>query len=351
MAGSKFATEYNFNVGGHMTAGRQGHKVDRIVIHHNANTNDVVPGVWQSRASSAHYQVTPTAVRQCVDENNTAWHAGNWAMNLRSIGIEHLNSTGAPSWQVAPETIERSAHLVADICQRYGIPCDRAHIIKHSEVPRSTACPGGLDIDKLVNRTRELMGQRADTSAPAPTPAPAPAPTQKSDGGYLSFDYRGNVRNEPTTKSGVFATYDAGAWVKFDGYVHGESVNGSDKWLRSSRSKKYVHESVTGGVYGLPDLGTVNVSAPAPNTPQTGSNGLVAQNGTYKAYFNMKIRTAPSLSAQSIDTFDKGASHSYDGYVDNEGIRWISFIGDTTKKRVYVARRKLDNSEIWGECY
>ena len=45
MAGSKFATEYNFNVGGHMTAGRQGHKVDRIVIHHNANTNDVVPGV------------------------------------------------------------------------------------------------------------------------------------------------------------------------------------------------------------------------------------------------------------------------------------------------------------------
>ena len=38
MAGSKFATEYNFNVGGHMAAGRQGHKVDRVVIHHNANT-------------------------------------------------------------------------------------------------------------------------------------------------------------------------------------------------------------------------------------------------------------------------------------------------------------------------
>lgn len=349
MTSSKYTTEYNFNVGGHMTAGRQGHKIDRIVIHHNANVNDVVPQVWQSRASSAHYQVTPNAVRQCVDENNTAWHAGNWAMNLRSIGIEHLNSTGAPSWQVAPETIERSAHLVADICQRYGIPCDRQHIIKHSEVPRSTACPGGLDIDKLVNSARELMGQPADNIKPAPQPAPAPA---KSDGGYLFFDYRGNVREQPTTNSDIFKTYNKGAWVKFDGYVHGEDTNGSDKWLRSSKSKKYVHESVTGGVYGLPDLGTVNLPSQQPsNAPQTGSNGLIPQNGTYRANYNMRIRTAPSLSAQAIDTFSKGATHSYDGYIDSEGIRWISFIGDTTKKRVYVARRKLDNSEVYGVCY
>ena len=348
MASSKYTTEYNFNVGGHMTPGRQGHKIDRITIHHNANVNDVVPQVWQSRASSAHYQVTPNAVRQCVDENNTAWHAGNWAMNLRSIGIEHLNSTGAPSWQVAPETIERSAHLVADICQRYGIPCDRQHIIKHSEVPRSTACPGGLDIDKLVNRARELMGQPADNVQPAPAPAPAPA--HKSDGGYLSFDYRGNVREQPTTKSGVFATYNKGAWVKFDGYVHGETVNGSDKWLRSSRSKKYVHESVTGGVYGLPDLGTVNLPSKGTNAPQTGSNGLIPQNGTYRATVNMKIRRSPSLSGQVAGTFTKGAEQRYDSYIDANGYRWVSWIG-ASGNRNYVARRNFATGEIYGECY
>ena len=347
MTSSKYTTEYNFNVGGHMTPGRQGHRVDHIVIHHNANTNDVVPQVWQSRASSAHYQVTPHAVRQCVDENNTAWHAGNWAMNLRSIGIEHLNSTGAPSWQVAPETIERSAHLVADICQRYFIPCDRQHIIKHSEVPRSTACPGGLDIDKLVNRARELMGQPADNVQPAPQPAPAPA---KSDGGYLSFDCRGNVREQPTTKSGVFATYNKGAWVKFDGYVHGEVVNGSDKWLRSSKSKKYVHESVTGGVYGLPDLGTVNLPSQPSNAPQTGSNGLIPQNGTYRATVNMNIRRSPSTNGQIVGTFTKDSTQHYDSYIDANGYRWVSWIG-ASGNRNYVARRNFATGEIYGGCF
>ena len=344
MTSSKYTTEYNFNVGGHMTPGRQGHKIDRIVIHHNANTNDVVPQVWQSRASSAHYQVTPHAVRQCVDENNTAWHAGNWAMNLRSIGIEHLNSTGAPSWQVAPETIERSAHLVADICQRYGIPCDRQHIIKHSEVPRSTACPGGLDIDKLVNRARELMGQPADNVQPAPAPA------HKSDGGYLSFDYRGNVREQPTTKSSVFATYDKGAWVKFDGYVHGEVVNGSDKWLRSSKSKKYVHESVTGGVYGLPDLGTVNLPSNGTNAPQAGSNGLIPQNAIYRATVNMNVRRSPSTSGEIVCTFTRGAEQRYDSYIDANGYRWVSWIG-ASGNRNYVARRNFATGEIYGECF
>lgn len=348
MASSKYTTEYNFNVGGHMTPGRQGHKIDRIVIHHNANVNDVVPQVWQSRASSAHYQVTPTAVRQCVDENNTAWHAGNWAMNLRSIGIEHLNSTGAPSWQVAPETIERSAHLVADICQRYGIQCDRQHIIKHSEVPRSTACPGGLDIDKLVNRARELMGQPADNVQTAPQPAPAPA---KSDGGYLSFDYRGNVREQPTTKSNVFATYDKGAWVKFDGYVHGETISGSDKWLRSSKSNKYVHESVTGGVYGLPDLGKVNLPSQPSNTPQTGSNGLkiVPQNGTFKASVNRNIRW-DSPDGQIGGTFTAGSTQNYTGYIDFGNFRYVTWKG-ASGHQCFTAVRRLSDNKRYGECF
>lgn len=279
-------------------------------------------------------------------------NCGNWKGNQQTIGIEHVNASGAPNWEISDETIKTGAELLANLAKQLGWShlSIGGNVKFHSDF-KSTYCPGKIRDAGLGAREVQLANEILGTGN-IPQPSVQPQPKQQSNGGgYLSFDYRGNVREQPTTKSGVFATYNKGAWVKFDGYVHGEVVNGSDKWLRSSKSKKYVHESVTGGVYGLPDLGTVNLPSQPSNTPQTGSNGLIPQNGTYRANYNMKIRTAPSLSAPSIDTFSKGATHSYDGYVDSEGIRWISFIGDTTKKRVYVARRNFTTGEIYGECY
>ena len=83
-------------------------------------------------------------------------------MNQRSIGIEHLNETGAPTWTIAEATYKRSAELIADICRRYGMPCDRSHIIKHSEV-YATACPGGIDIDKLVRMANDFLNGKVET--------------------------------------------------------------------------------------------------------------------------------------------------------------------------------------------
>lgn len=141
---------------------RNGIKIDRIVIHHNATTNkDVALSTWlQSGAAqtSAHYEVTPTEIIGCVSESDAAWHCGGTGgydisrmanPNQRSIGIENLNSTGAPSWQIDPRTMANLAKLVKDICNRYGIPCDRNHVLGHNEVT-STACPGGINVDEVV---------------------------------------------------------------------------------------------------------------------------------------------------------------------------------------------------------
>ena len=62
----------------------------------------------------------------------------------------------------AEDTYKRSAELIADICRRYGIPCDRSHIIKHSEV-FATACPGGIDIDKLVRMANDFLNGKVET--------------------------------------------------------------------------------------------------------------------------------------------------------------------------------------------
>ena len=113
---------------------RNGIAIDRIVIHHNATTNkEVALSTWlQSGAAqtSAHYEVTPTEIIGCVSESDAAWHCGGTGgydiprmanPNQRSIGIENLNSTGAPSWQIDPRTMANLAKLVKDICNRYGI--------------------------------------------------------------------------------------------------------------------------------------------------------------------------------------------------------------------------------------
>lgn len=325
--------------GGHYSPSSYRKGYDYIALHHNASTNfDAVPGVWENRAASAHYQVGPSAIKVCLDEELVSWNAGSWDANTRSIAIENVNSTGAPDWKVAPETQENTAKLVADICQRRGIPIDTDHIKPHSFFS-PTACPGGLDVNWIINRAKELSGQPID---PVTNNTPSIVPTPQHTPGKIYFDYRGRVREHPSTSSATMRIYDAGTEIDYDGYVHGEYVNGTDLWLRTSLHKWYVSASVTGGVFALPYLGDDAVSV----------GKLVPQNGTFRAYYNMKIRTSPTTQeSNAIDTFSAGATHSYDNYIDNDGYRWISFIGDTTKKRVYVARRKLDNSEVFGECY
>lgn len=129
-------------------------KIDRIVIHWMVGTLSSTDNVFQLVGGvSAHYGIEGTKVHQYVQESHTAFHAGDGNMNLRSIGIEH---SAAPGRDATPTTLETSAKLIADICKRYQIPCDRAHILKHSEVS-GTQCPGTIPIDSLVKRANEIL--------------------------------------------------------------------------------------------------------------------------------------------------------------------------------------------------
>lgn len=116
------------------------------MLHHNAgvrmSTRDCW-NTWQSRQASAHYQVEADGkVGQLVHDWDTAWHAGTWDANCRSIGIEHANVSGAPSWGVGGKTVESGAHLVAALCVAYGLgrPQWGVNVFPHSRFS-ATACP------------------------------------------------------------------------------------------------------------------------------------------------------------------------------------------------------------------
>lgn len=146
-------------------------KIDRIVIHHNATTNkDVAINTWLANGSaqtSAHYEVAGKQIIGIVGEGTTAWHAGNGDMNARSIGIENVNATGAPNWTISNDTFESLSKLVADIAKRNCFPIDATHVIPHKAVV-STACPGGIDVARVINRANEIaVGKVTNTSSKA----------------------------------------------------------------------------------------------------------------------------------------------------------------------------------------
>ena len=77
---------------------------------------------------------------------------------------------------------------------------------------------------------------------------------------------------------------------------------------------------------------------------------IIPQHATFTSSVNnLRVRRSPSLSGEVVAHYDKGGKVKYDGYVDNEGYRWITYIGKSGKRN-YIARRKLDNSQIFGTC-
>jgi len=87
---------------------------------------------WQYslRSSDGH-------IAHHVRNKHVAWHAGNWYVNMHSIGLEHEGFAAQGTWYT--EAMYRtSAKLVRFLADRYEIPLDREHIIGHDNVPGIT---------------------------------------------------------------------------------------------------------------------------------------------------------------------------------------------------------------------
>ncbi|WP_410569297.1 N-acetylmuramoyl-L-alanine amidase [Amycolatopsis sp. cmx-4-61] len=124
--------------GNHDLANRpESQRIDHIVIHDTegywANVLDLAQ---DPTYVSWHYTIRSAdgLIAQHVPTKDVAWHAGNWYVNAKSIGIEHEGFAAKGTWYT--EAMYRSsAKLVGYLARRYGIPLDRAHIIGHDNVP------------------------------------------------------------------------------------------------------------------------------------------------------------------------------------------------------------------------
>ncbi|MEQ4721273.1 N-acetylmuramoyl-L-alanine amidase [Nonomuraea sp. B19D2] len=136
----RFGKKKSGNYGNHDHLSRT-RTVDYIIIHDTEGTYRGIPSmVGDPKYVSWHYTIRSGDghVAQHVPTNDIAWHAGNWDVNTRSIGVEHEGYLAKGGTWYTEAMYRSSAKLVEYLAGRYDIPLNRAHILGHDNVPGST---------------------------------------------------------------------------------------------------------------------------------------------------------------------------------------------------------------------
>jgi hypothetical protein len=121
---------------------RNGPRIDRIVMHDTEATYTTTLALFTNplHFASAHYVVRSADghVTQMVPTKDVAWQAGNWYVNMHSVGIEQEGFAIAGATWYTERLYRSSARLVTYLADRYRIPLDRQHVIGHDNVPGTT---------------------------------------------------------------------------------------------------------------------------------------------------------------------------------------------------------------------
>ncbi|MCA9595801.1 MAG: VCBS repeat-containing protein [Myxococcales bacterium] len=132
--GAKWNPAYS---GNYTNANRGASQINYIVIHTTQGSYAGTVSWFKNPAAkvSSHYVVRSSdgEITQMVDDRDIAWHDA--CFNSNSIGIEHEGYVQDPGKWYTEAMYQASAKLTAWLCDKYGIPKDRKHIMGHGEAP------------------------------------------------------------------------------------------------------------------------------------------------------------------------------------------------------------------------
>lgn len=280
------------------TSGRQGHRAEGVIVHWMAGNLASTDAVFQNRSrnTSAHYGVEDKTVHQYVKTEDTAYHAGNWDVNTRTIGIEH---SAQPGRDASSDTMETSAQLIADLAKANGFPINSDTVRPHSRIV-ATQCCGTINVGWLIARANQLAGNPIS----APTPS-VPTPASALETVTVSADVL-NVRSAPNTSAPLSGsmTLKKGDTFQIVGRVQGQSVNGVSTWVKSKMGN-YVW---AGGLNGQTSPASV-------------------KSGTATVTKNMNVRAQSNTSSAITSTLKPGDTFAYVGVVSGESVsgnnQWV----------------------------
>ncbi len=207
----------------HMTRGRT-RAIDRIVVHYTGTTasarnNATYFSRNENQGASAHYfvdDITPE-IYQSVAEGDTAWHAGNWDMNCRSIGIEVV-SAGEDFSEVE---IAKLTWLVQKLMAKYGIGA--SGVIRHYDVT-GKLCPAPyVDAGKWAALKVRITGGGSGAAAGGGNGGAAPSGSVSE---LAQAVIRGDYGNGDARRVALGSRYDE-VQAEVNRLLGGGSVSGS----------------------------------------------------------------------------------------------------------------------------
>lgn len=207
----------------HMTRGRT-RAIDRIVVHYTGTTasarnNATYFSRNENQGASAHYFVDDIMpeIYQSVAEGDTAWHAGNWDMNCRSIGIEVV-SAGEDFSEVE---IAKLAWLVQKLMAKYGIGA--SGVIRHYDVT-GKLCPAPyVDAGKWAALKARITGGGSGVAAGGGGGGTAPSGSVTE---LAQAVIRGDYGNGDARRAALGSRYDE-VQAEVNRILDGGSVSGS----------------------------------------------------------------------------------------------------------------------------
>ncbi len=218
-------------------SGRGGLRPKAIVIHIIVGSQVSADNWFNNPASgvSAHFSVSKAGeIHQYVDPDDTAFHAGivdhpTWIgierrpdgsflnPNLYTLGIEH---EGKPDDDWTDAMYEASSQLARMLSDRYAIPLDLNHVIRHCDIRATKTCPGSrADLNHIIAQAKAQGGQAVGVP-----------PIE------VTTIVNANLRKgAPSTQVPILMTIPKGTRLFMAGFVdNGQSVNGNPNWYKDN---------------------------------------------------------------------------------------------------------------------
>lgn len=173
----------------------------------------------------------------------------------------------------------------------------------------------------------------------------------KLKGKYLDeiYDYKDVRPGDIFIRGGEGTSAGAGGhtgmFYKKDGIVHSNytndgisynDINTIDYYLDRQRSwnERYFRPR-------YPGSSKPSVSKAKPTSNSKGKKFIKEEHWTAYTQCVVNVRADASTNAAIVASYPMGAPINYDSVYEADGYRWISYIGDSSGKRRYVAYRRL----------
>ena len=242
--------------------------VKKIVIHWvgNAGSSAMANRNYFNRingayASSQYIIGLDGEIISCMPEDEVAWHAGNYNMNLNSIGIENCH----PDWggKFNDKTYSSLIELLTYLCKKYGL--NQNAIIRHYDVTGKVCPKYYVEHQDAFEQLKTDVAAKLGTTY-VPQPIPQPTITNNNYDVYKVCYNGTNIRKGASLSSAVAYQKNSGEEIQVVGSANGFYRLSDGNYIRIGYAYK-----VSTGV-------------------QNGSNYRILYNGT-------NIRSGASLSS------------------------------------------------------